>query len=128
MHSRHLSRSTVARPVALGNHTVLEQTAFWQRVHGLRRALAAQPARRVALVCDDSSWFAAGLLALAHAGRVCGVPQAPQAGSITASGARIDAVLTDRPADFAEFVDRKSTRLNSSHHSISYAVFCLKKK
>src|SRR5574342_832044 len=25
-------------------------------------------------------------------------------------------------------VDRKSTRLNSSHHRISYAVFCLKKK
>src|SRR6202166_4262052 len=24
-------------------------------------------------------------------------------------------------------VDRKSTRLNSSHHGISYAVFCLKK-
>src|SRR2546429_2841020 len=30
---------------------------------------------------------------------------------------------------FAEFVgDRKSTRLNSSHGYISYAVFCLKKK
>src|SRR5438067_5808087 len=28
----------------------------------------------------------------------------------------------------AAFVDRKSTRLNSSHVSISYAVFCLKKK
>src|SRR5690348_18514214 len=27
-----------------------------------------------------------------------------------------------------EFADRKSTRLNSSHPSISYAVFCLKKK
>src|SRR5438876_6949825 len=27
-----------------------------------------------------------------------------------------------------ELVDRKSTRLNSSHPSISYAVFCLKKK
>src|SRR5207249_8842944 len=26
------------------------------------------------------------------------------------------------------FLDRKSTRLNSSHVSISYAVFCLKKK
>src|SRR6516225_11487547 len=26
------------------------------------------------------------------------------------------------------FQDRKSTRLNSSHMSISYAVFCLKKK
>src|SRR5699024_12881022 len=28
----------------------------------------------------------------------------------------------------AAAVDRKSTRLNSSHVSISYAVFCLKKK
>src|SRR5690625_1637022 len=27
-----------------------------------------------------------------------------------------------------DFVDRKSTRLNSSHVAISYAVFCLKKK
>src|SRR5256886_6977979 len=26
------------------------------------------------------------------------------------------------------FTDRKSTRLNSSHSQISYAVFCLKKK
>src|SRR5688572_30961389 len=28
----------------------------------------------------------------------------------------------------AAIVDRKSTRLNSSHSQISYAVFCLKKK
>src|SRR5689334_25083305 len=28
----------------------------------------------------------------------------------------------------AAILDRKSTRLNSSHSSISYAVFCLKKK
>src|SRR5947209_16234224 len=28
----------------------------------------------------------------------------------------------------AEWRDRKSTRLNSSHANISYAVFCLKKK
>src|SRR5256886_9660666 len=27
-----------------------------------------------------------------------------------------------------DFIDRKSTRLNSSHSQISYAVFCLKKK
>src|SRR5688572_32552728 len=32
------------------------------------------------------------------------------------------AAAGDRPAD------RKSTRLNSSHSQISYAVFCLKKK
>src|SRR6266704_678266 len=30
-------------------------------------------------------------------------------------------------ADYCTTVDRKSTRLNSSHVSISYAVFCLKK-
>src|SRR3712207_8156041 len=28
----------------------------------------------------------------------------------------------------ADLIDRKSTRLNSSHANISYAVFCLKKK
>src|SRR3712207_8026929 len=29
---------------------------------------------------------------------------------------------------FGRLLDRKSTRLNSSHTNISYAVFCLKKK
>src|SRR2546429_5204739 len=29
---------------------------------------------------------------------------------------------------YAPWIDRKSTRLNSSHGYISYAVFCLKKK
>src|SRR3712207_7586099 len=45
------------------------------------------------------------------------------------------AVLVEvRPAAVVEIVtvalavDRKSTRLNSSHANISYAVFCLKKK
>src|SRR5438552_13659070 len=32
------------------------------------------------------------------------------------------------PGEGAEEGDRKSTRLNSSHQIISYAVFCLKKK
>src|SRR2546430_15747597 len=31
-------------------------------------------------------------------------------------------------AERARATDRKSTRLNSSHSQISYAVFCLKKK
>src|SRR5206468_13105314 len=34
----------------------------------------------------------------------------------------------DRVASRALLEDRKSTRLNSSHDQISYAVFCLKKK
>src|SRR5437868_8971977 len=41
-----------------------------------------------------------------------------------------DAQTGDRDLDDAgeDAGDRKSTRLNSSHVSISYAVFCLKKK
>src|SRR3712207_7895080 len=38
--------------------------------------------------------------------------------------ARPDALRTN----MANEIDRKSTRLNSSHANISYAVFCLKKK
>src|SRR2546427_8311139 len=34
----------------------------------------------------------------------------------------------ERDAALKQFADRKSTRLNSSHSQISYAVFCLKKK
>src|SRR3712207_7439776 len=37
-----------------------------------------------------------------------------------------DAVRHGEPLNGAQ--DRKSTRLNSSHANISYAVFCLKKK
>src|SRR5207248_531429 len=36
--------------------------------------------------------------------------------------------ILDRYKDAYFFLDRKSTRLNSSHRTISYAVFCLKKK
>src|SRR3712207_1577960 len=40
------------------------------------------------------------------------------------------AALQEQPQALAllRFADRKSTRLNSSHANISYAVFCLKKK
>src|SRR3712207_8721270 len=48
--------------------------------------------------------------------RLCAVPASAEKRS-----ALPDAAL-------AETVDRKSTRLNSSHANISYAVFCLKKK
>src|SRR5689334_24605832 len=52
--------------------------------------------------------------------------------------ARVDAFAGDRDEPqtrrgvrrvrAGQILDRKSTRLNSSHSSISYAVFCLKKK
>src|SRR5262245_63132834 len=50
-------------------------------------------------------------------------------GSQSRLGAFLDP-LADKLLLMASFVtlDRKSTRLNSSHLGISYAVFCLKKK
>src|SRR5215472_483452 len=48
--------------------------------------------------------------------RSCGAGNAPGTPTLSARPAR------------AEPQDRKSTRLNSSHLGISYAVFCLKKK
>src|SRR3712207_8620047 len=45
--------------------------------------------------------------------------------SCTAFIVLISGAYTDKKL---EGIDRKSTRLNSSHANISYAVFCLKKK
>src|SRR5438132_5947367 len=54
-----------------------------------------------------------------HDGAAARVEQPAQLGY----GRRVDEVLR-----VAQDEDRKSTRLNSSHTVISYAVFCLKKK
>src|SRR5688572_31538168 len=47
-------------------------------------------------------------------------------GSRQARGVAARAVAARRLSELSR--DRKSTRLNSSHSQISYAVFCLKKK
>src|SRR5947208_11192326 len=47
--------------------------------------------------------------------------------TVGAGPGRIDMVVAD-PEGRNDHIDRKSTRLNSSHQIISYAVFCLKKK
>src|SRR3712207_5769280 len=48
----------------------------------------------------------------------------PQSGG-SARGARVRVISS---TSSVSALDRKSTRLNSSHANISYAVFCLKKK
>src|SRR5438034_9883381 len=54
----------------------------------------------------------------------------PSAGKIEKPDTDKDAALPAHAgaAAFIDGTDRKSTRLNSSHTVISYAVFCLKKK
>src|SRR2546427_8454567 len=41
---------------------------------------------------------------------------------------KYNAPFSHKPSSANSISDRKSTRLNSSHSQISYAVFCLKKK
>src|SRR3712207_8885435 len=61
---------------------------------------------------------------------------APTAGCVHIAGAHVNGASTARLAragvcsipEGKGVLDRKSTRLNSSHANISYAVFCLKKK
>src|SRR3712207_7274901 len=69
--------------------------------------------------------------------RICYLLHACDGGVILLDDAALDSrwvfaesmFLSVQAAHDANFrVDRKSTRLNSSHANISYAVFCLKKK
>src|SRR5258708_13782154 len=77
-----------------------------------------------------SAFFTWGLLSAFHfalaGNQLCGMPDIPQCVIVTLSwpsGALLyDVTIEDQTQD------RKSTRLNSSHQIISYAVFCLKKK
>src|SRR5699024_12502509 len=70
------------------------------------------------LDADAGDWLRRSLAALDAAGRTA-VQYALIGG---------ECLLKPVPAEGALDLDRKSTRLNSSHVSISYAVFCLKKK
>src|SRR5262245_62761878 len=56
------------------------------------------------------------------------VPVQPDAGSPVRSRGRRSRACDESSRPILLRLDRKSTRLNSSHLGISYAVFCLKKK
>src|SRR2546430_13671716 len=63
-----------------------------------------------------------------------GVDPAPRLSAISRPAHAVGTVVRGRGGDYVTnrtavaAADRKSTRLNSSHSQISYAVFCLKKK
>src|SRR5438094_5868509 len=98
---RRLPRSTLFPYTTLFRS--VEELVIGGDVIELRRGLVVLRAPGLAPVNADGG---AAVVAVDHALRVGGID--PQAVMIT--------------------VDRKSTRLNSSHRTISYAVFCLKKK
>src|SRR5256885_12225692 len=93
--------------------TLFPYTTLFRSRHPLRHAGAAQRAgdqARAAAQRGQELGFQVGRIQLVE----------PEPEMMRAHGIGIVAVLASE--------DRKSTRLNSSHLVISYAVFCLKKK
>src|SRR5690242_21104158 len=86
----------------LSRSTLFPYTTLFRSVRRLQGALERTESRH-----DEA--------AEAHEHRAAEAERHPQ-------GSRLEGDRGKRPGD------RKSTRLNSSHMSISYAVFCLKKK
>src|SRR5699024_12023887 len=85
---------------------------------GPRPRLHPFPTRRSSDLSPDGDRFFLIATDLKIDGRPDGFAGAQQNGSLEPVRAAVD----------LQVGDRKSTRLNSSHVSISYAVFCLKKK
>src|SRR5690606_32958342 len=71
-------------------------------------------------ITQITRWLTIGICLVQAPGYLIGMP---------AMGVPLEAfVLGQTPMFYISSTDRKSTRLNSSHVKISYAVFCLKKK
>src|SRR5690606_40281878 len=86
------------------------------------RILHSFPTRRSSDLIDGNG--SAGTVAARDAGTGAG----RRAGPEPAAAGDPAAGLSRAAAAYRQRADRKSTRLNSSHVKISYAVFCLKKK
>src|SRR3712207_7757215 len=73
------------------------------------------------LLCDSRSTFS-------FESSLADMKKAERVALIGSSSLTLNAKVPDITNGPSGRVDRKSTRLNSSHANISYAVFCLKKK
>src|SRR5699024_11960168 len=108
-------------------HFVLLSATF-QTFHQHLLYLHSFPTRRSSDLISTTS----GPLRAVNCSRTSGSARATVASSLRAPTGGIRSQMPSsgdssiRPAEINR--DRKSTRLNSSHVSISYAVFCLKKK
>src|SRR5688572_25686329 len=103
----------------------------FRRLRPCRRDLEHGAGHMRILIANDDGIYSPGLAALAEVASRFGevrvvapdVEQSSMGHAITHSRP-----LAFRRTPLLSKFDRKSTRLNSSHSQISYAVFCLKKK
>src|SRR3712207_8030505 len=100
---RRPPRSTLFPYTTLFRSILVRGPHVFQGYHGLDEETKE--------VLSDDGWFKTGDL-----GKI------DEEGFLTIAGRTKEIIVTSSGKD------RKSTRLNSSHANISYAVFCLKKK
>src|SRR5688572_31178311 len=92
---------------------------------------AAQQTITGAWRSETSSWWTTGwtvVFDVSGNSLTGAVTNCPRAGAVEIFDGRVDAGTVHFRCRSEDGKDRKSTRLNSSHSQISYAVFCLKKK
>src|SRR3712207_7999610 len=100
---------------------VLQNTIREERAARLERFRAALKERILVLDCAMGTMIQSYGLS---EGEYRGVRFADRPGEIKGNN---DLLSLTQPGIIRDIQDRKSTRLNSSHANISYAVFCLKK-
>src|SRR3712207_7090883 len=91
--------------------TLFPYTTLFRSIYIDRPAVSTQTR-------NNGSYVLTRVPAGSHTLRVRSLGYRPEAASVTEIAGR----------QVTQDLDRKSTRLNSSHANISYAVFCLKKK
>src|SRR6185295_19790212 len=116
-----LVREAVYADIPPGDRRALHRACARYIVGDGRSALAASTHFRACAVRDDEE----AVLALERAARECMVSMPDQAAELAQQAF---ALTTETHPLWLLAGERKSTRLNSSHANISYAVFCLKKK
>src|SRR3989442_8601951 len=131
----YATRAVMASPAHIQPYTAFKNavTRVALATLPLTSSVAAVPSNRSMSSSPLASSDAGGRAALLIASRLT-LWHDNSSPSALSSDAAPDRLLADpRPApcqsaDRRAWQDRKSTRLNSSHVRISYAVFCLKKK
>src|SRR5690625_3863292 len=117
------------------NHAIRHTARHWTVIPKVPRLVTACPGH---LVGRDSSvpvaerlrdvWVALDLLLRVEVGRDHQIGSLPVSSTTPSQMAAVSTFGLTWPQAQDGWEDRKSTRLNSSHVAISYAVFCLKKK
>src|SRR2546421_6367896 len=94
----------------------------------IRNAFGAASCFLAALACGSSESTGPSTGSVEVVATTTGADLDPDGYAVAVDGGGGLSLPVNGTVTFTQLRDRKSTRLNSSHDQISYAVFCLKKK